>query len=139
MILPYSGCFTRRSTRTTTVLSPLSDTTVPVRTRFGISNTPYALADARARSVCSVLIRAMVRRTSRTRLGFSSWLVAAWKRRLNCSRFRSDSWVASWSSVFTTRFSIAAILLFLSGQALAQAGDDLGLDRQLLGPSLERR
>src|SRR4030095_14785090 len=37
MILPYSGCFTRRSTRTTTVLSPLSDTTVPVRTRLGIS------------------------------------------------------------------------------------------------------
>src|SRR3954454_2980155 len=36
MILPYSGCFTRRSTRTTTVFSPLSDTTVPVRTRFGI-------------------------------------------------------------------------------------------------------
>src|SRR3954451_15762281 len=37
MILPKSGCFTRRSTRTTTVLSPLSDTTVPLRTRFGIS------------------------------------------------------------------------------------------------------
>src|SRR6476659_2157496 len=37
MILPYSGCFTRRSTRITTVLSALSDTTVPVRTRFGIS------------------------------------------------------------------------------------------------------
>src|SRR5678816_4390454 len=37
MILPYSGCFTRRSTRTTIVFSPLSDTTVPVRTRFGIS------------------------------------------------------------------------------------------------------
>src|SRR5689334_8464876 len=36
MILPYSGCFTRRSTRTTTVLSPLSDTTVPVRMRLGI-------------------------------------------------------------------------------------------------------
>src|SRR5438270_5950309 len=36
MILPYSGCFTRRSTRTTTVLLPLSDTTVPVRTRLGI-------------------------------------------------------------------------------------------------------
>src|SRR6476661_5844503 len=36
MILPYSGCFTRRSTRTTTVLSALSDTTMPVRTRFGI-------------------------------------------------------------------------------------------------------
>src|SRR5687768_2389463 len=37
MILPYSGCLTRRSTRTTIVLSPLSDTTVPVRTRLGIS------------------------------------------------------------------------------------------------------
>src|SRR3954451_14201223 len=36
MILPYSGCFTRRSTRTTTVLSALSDTTVPLRTRLGI-------------------------------------------------------------------------------------------------------
>src|SRR5688572_16115681 len=36
MILPYSGCFTRRSTRTTTVLSVLSDTMVPVRTRLGI-------------------------------------------------------------------------------------------------------
>src|SRR6202008_4997211 len=35
-----------------------------------------------ARAVCRVLIRAMSRRTSRTRLGFSSWLVAAWKRRL---------------------------------------------------------
>src|SRR5690242_14838205 len=43
MILPYSGCFTRRSTRTTTVLSPLSDTTVPVRTRFGISSVSSAL------------------------------------------------------------------------------------------------
>ena len=43
----------------------------------------------------------MVRRTSRTRDGFSSWFVAAWKRRLNCSRLSSDSWVASWSSVFT--------------------------------------
>src|SRR3954470_24817373 len=43
MILPYSGCFTRRSTRTTTVLSPLSDTTVPVRTRFGISSVSLRL------------------------------------------------------------------------------------------------
>src|SRR3546814_1528424 len=36
MNLPYSGCFTRRSTFTTTVLSVLSDTTCPTRTRFGI-------------------------------------------------------------------------------------------------------
>src|SRR5215211_1013469 len=43
MILPYSGCFTRRSTRTTTVLSALSDTTVPVRTRLGISKLSSAL------------------------------------------------------------------------------------------------
>src|SRR5437763_17048248 len=78
-------------------------------------------------------MRAMVRRTSRTRDGFSSWLVADWKRRLNCSRFSSVSCVCSWSSVLTVRFSFAAMLLFLLGQALAQAGDDLGLDRQLLG------
>src|ERR1051325_3747287 len=37
MIWRRSVSCSRRSTRTTTVLSPLSDTTVPVRTRFGIS------------------------------------------------------------------------------------------------------
>src|SRR3954468_17935287 len=84
-------------------------------------------------------MRAMVRRTSRTRLGFSSWLVADWKRRLNCSRFKSPSCTCSWSSVWTLRSSLAAILLFLLGQALAQAGDDLGLDRQLFRRALERR
>src|SRR3954451_12884145 len=78
-------------------------------------------------------MRAMVRRTSRTRDGFSSWLVADWKRRLNCSRFSSVSCVCSWSSVLTVRFSFAAMLLFLLGQALAETGDDLGLDRQFLG------
>src|SRR5439155_4799129 len=82
-------------------------------------------------------MRAMVRRTSRTRLGFSSWLVADWKRRLNCSRFSSPSCCCSWSSVLTVRFSFAAILLFLFGQAFAEASDDLGLDRQLLGGALE--
>src|SRR5947208_15168703 len=83
----------------------------------------------------------MVRRTSRTRLGFSSWLVAAWKRRLNCSRFSSVRSVCSWSSVATFRSSflpfLAAILLFLSGQRLAEASHDLGLDRELLGRALE--
>src|SRR4051812_1715010 len=83
-------------------------------------------------------MRAIVRRTSRTRLGFSSWLVADWKRRLNCSRFRSPSCCCSWSSVFCLRSSIAGMLFFLSGQALAEAGHDLGLDRQLLGRTLER-
>src|SRR3546814_3247341 len=33
----YSGCMTRRWTVTTTVLSPLSLTTVPCRTRLGIA------------------------------------------------------------------------------------------------------
>src|SRR3954468_21029089 len=75
-------------------------------------------------------MRAMVRRTTRTRDGFSSWLVADWKRRLNCSRFSSVSCCCSWSSVLTVRFSFAAILLFLLDQALAQTSDDLGLDRQ---------
>src|SRR4029079_18412173 len=84
-------------------------------------------------------MRAMVRRPSRTRLGFSSWLVADWKRRLNCSRFKSPSCVCSWSSVLTVRLSFAAMLLFLLGQALAEPGDDLGLDRQLLGGALKRR
>src|SRR5437868_7230343 len=84
-------------------------------------------------------MRAIVRRTSRTRLGFSSWLVADWKRRLNCSRFSSPSCCCSWSSLFGLRSSIAGMSLFLRGQGLAQAGDDLGLDRQLFGRTLERR
>src|SRR6266496_567369 len=84
-------------------------------------------------------MRAMVRRTTRTRDGFSSWLVADWKRRLNCSRFRSPSCCCSWSSLLTLRSSTAAILLFLSGQRLAEASHDLGLDRQLLRRALERR
>src|SRR6476646_7754042 len=83
-------------------------------------------------------MRAIVRRTSRTRLGFSSWLVADWKRRLNCSRFRSPSCCCSWSSVFCLRSSIAGMLLFLSGQRLAEASHDLRLDRQLLRRALER-
>src|SRR5438270_7969867 len=78
-------------------------------------------------------MRAIVRRTTRTRLGFSSWLVADWKRRLNCSRFSSASCCCSWSSVLTLRSSIAGILLFLLDQALAEASNDLGLDRQLFG------
>src|SRR3954451_21038813 len=84
-------------------------------------------------------MRAIVRRTSRTRLGFSSWLVADWKRRLNCSRFSSPSCCCSWSSVFCLRSSIAGILLFLSAQAHAETGYILGLDRQLLGGAFKRR
>src|SRR3954465_1083214 len=36
MIFPYMGCFTLRSTSTTTVFSVLSETTVPTSIRLGI-------------------------------------------------------------------------------------------------------
>src|SRR5947207_128880 len=117
-------------------LRPWPSSSASWRASFRPSLPPASTA--RPRWFCSVLMRAMVRRTSRTRLGFSSWLVADWKRRLNCSRFRSPSCCCSWSSVFCLRSSIAGILLFLFGQALAEAGHDFGLDRQLLRGALER-
>src|SRR5688500_1184151 len=79
----------------------------------------------------------MVRRTTRTRDGFSSWLVADWKRRLNCSRFSSDSCDCSWSSVATLRSSIFATCLVLLDQGFTKAGNHLDLDRQLFGCTLE--
>src|SRR6185295_68396 len=79
----------------------------------------------------------MLRRTSRTRDGFSIWLVAAWKRRLNCSRFSSASCSTSWSSLRLLRSSICGILRVLK-QGFAKARDHLGLDRQLLGSAFER-
>src|ERR1044072_354037 len=78
----------------------------------------------------------MVRRTSRTRDGFSIWLVAAWKRRLNASRFSSASCSTSWSSVRALRSSFCAMLRVLK-QGFAKAGDHLGLDRQFLPRPLE--
>src|SRR3569623_1032615 len=39
MILPQSACLTLRSTCTTTVFSPLSETITPVSTRFGMSRS----------------------------------------------------------------------------------------------------
>src|SRR6187551_2489918 len=44
MIFPYNGCFTLRSTSTVTVLSVLSETTVPTRMRLGIG---ASLSDSR--------------------------------------------------------------------------------------------
>jgi hypothetical protein len=84
----------RRSTFTTTVLSFLSLTTTPCRIRFGIVS--LSLTSRRA-SRGIVLMRAMSRRTSRTRAVFSSWPVAFWKRRLNCSFFSFRSSSLSWS------------------------------------------
>src|SRR4030095_15522981 len=46
-----------------------------------------------------VLMRAMSRRTCRTRAVFSSWPVAFWKRRLNCSFLRLARSSVSWSWV----------------------------------------
>src|SRR5687768_15918862 len=57
MILPYSGCFTRRSTRTTTVLSALSDTTVPVRTRLGIPILSLRLGRGRCRGLDALILK----------------------------------------------------------------------------------
>src|ERR1700748_3765241 len=81
-------------------------------------------------SVKTVSMRAIVRRTSRTRLVFSSWPLARWKRRLNCSFFSFVSWSAN-SSLLCTRRSSAfdevfavvlaafAVLVFLAfGAAL---------------------
>src|SRR5436189_1320548 len=78
----------------------------------------------------------MPRRTSRTRDGFSIWLVAAWKRRLKASRFSSLSCSTSWSSVLVLRSSICGILRVLE-ERFAQSGDHFGLDRQLLRRALE--
>src|SRR5690606_28797853 len=48
MIFPYSGCFTLRSTSTVTVLSVLSETTVPTRMRLGIDTSLSLSRSARA-------------------------------------------------------------------------------------------
>src|SRR5215470_10514576 len=73
-----------------------------------------------------VLMRAMLRRTVRTRAVFSSWPLARWKRRLNCSFCSWARSVFSWSGVLV-RISSA----FMISSLHAQAGHDLGLDRQL--------
>src|SRR4051794_31752918 len=83
-------------------------------------------------------MRAMSRRTSLTRLGFSSWLVAAWKRRLNASRFRLPSCSSSWSSVLGRKSVALVIVSTPQVRRVAEARHDLGLDRQLHRRTLER-
>src|SRR5690606_29740642 len=60
---------------------------------------PYAFLPADF-SAAMVLMRAMSLRTCLTRAVFSSWPVAFWKRRLNCSFFSEASSSLSWSGVF---------------------------------------
>src|SRR3546814_4056749 len=79
-------------------------------------------AAERERSVCCVLIRAIERRTSLTRDAFSSWPVAAWKRRLNASRFSSPSCSASWSSVLALKSSVLDIALNPPGARCRRGG-----------------
>src|SRR6185369_6216316 len=150
---------TRRSTETITVLAFLSLTTVPCRTRLGISLLLYPRAAFFAGAFLAAVFfatglaaaglaatgaftdafwprnvstRAMSRRTARTRAVFSSWPLARWKRRLNAS-FCSVTRLAFSSSGVLTRNSSAFIALLL-----LVARDDARLDRQLGRGQLER-
>src|SRR5437868_14731157 len=76
-------------------------------------------------------MRAISRRTSRTRPVFSSCPVARWKRRLNCSFLSFISSSESWSGVIA-RASPAFIAL------LRDALYEARLDRQLGGRERER-
>src|SRR6201999_3076093 len=71
---------------------------------------PYACAWRRC-SWSTVSMRAMVLRTTRMRPVFSSWPLARWKRRLNCSFFSLTSWSFS-SSADLPRKSSAADAVF---------------------------
>src|SRR5512147_684683 len=75
----------------------------------------------------------MSRRTRRTRAVFSSWPLAAWKRRLNRSFSSSVSCSVSWLSVLARR-SVAS----MGSGLLAQAHDEARRDRQLPAGPRER-
>src|SRR6516164_9305807 len=75
-----------------------------------------------------VLMRAISRRTVRTRAVFSSWPLARWKRRLNCSFCSWARSLLSWSGVLARASSA-----FMISSLHAQPGHDLGLDGQLGG------
>src|SRR3954452_9288462 len=79
-------------------------------------------------------MRAMSRRTTLTRPVASSWPVARWKRRLNCSFRKSRSWVCSSSAVLARMSTIFVMASGLRAQAL----HDLGPDRQLGGAERQR-
>src|SRR5499426_435149 len=150
-----TGWVKRRSTRTTTVLSCLSLTTTPWSVRFGISDysglaferaarlglvpgfARGAVVDAGAGrperfSAAIVLIRAMSRRTCRTRAVFSSCPVARWKRRLNRSFLSLRASSSSWSTVMARRSPGFMTIL------LRDALDEARLDRQLGGGESKR-
>src|ERR1041384_7881814 len=133
-----TGCVKRRSTRTTTVLSCLSLTTVPWSIRFGISQISYFDFSAARFCAAMVLMRAMSRRTMRTRPVFSSCPVARWKRRLNCSFLSFISSSESWSGVIA-RASPAFIALLRDALYEARPDRQLGgSERECLLGKLDR-
>src|SRR3954468_9104639 len=80
-------------------------------------------------------MRAMSRRTWRTRPVLPSCPPAFWKRRLNASLRRLPSSSLSWSCVLGRR-SVAFMDVSLA--LGADAGDETGLDRQLAGGKRQR-
>src|SRR6185312_13823728 len=85
-------------------------------------------------SAAIVLMRAMSRRTWRTRAVFSSWPVAFWRRRLNCSFFSLASSSLNWSGLIPRASSVFMAKPFLFRDALHEAR----LDRELGGAETQR-
>src|SRR5215472_12837070 len=94
-------------------------------------STPHFAVAARL-PCATVLMRAMSRRTSRTRDVFASCPVARWKRRLNCSFLSLMSSSSSWSGVIALRSSV------LSG-SLAAARSSASRASVVETPSISNR
>src|SRR5580692_1826283 len=90
-------------------------------------------------------MRAMSRRKVRIRPVLSTWPLARWKRRLNCSFLRPVSWVESSSALLARKSSpldaALAAVVFLAGflaaaffaisiSSQARTADEFGRDRQ---------
>src|SRR6266481_1730071 len=80
-------------------------------------STPHFAVAARL-PCAAVLMRAISRRTSRTRDVFASCPVARWKRRLNCSFLSLMSSSSSWSGVIALRSSGLSIGLWSTYSAM---------------------
>src|SRR5258706_1305949 len=93
-------------------------------------------------------MRAISRRSTRMRPVFSTWPLARWKRRLNCSFLRFDSWLfssspllARKSSVLDEALLVVAFLAFfgaaffafwaISSSSQPAARDELGRNAEL--------
>src|SRR3954469_7930877 len=74
-------------------------------------------------------------RTSRTRDVFSSWPVARWKRKLNCSFFRLSS--SSWSWSCDIALMSESLWVDFMACLLADALNEARLDRKLRGPEAQ--